>query len=55
MLSSHIQKAQIRSQDSLSEALETVLGQLKMQVSKDHDIDDDIKVSRLQAFGVYTI
>ncbi|KAJ7766862.1 Spc98 family-domain-containing protein [Mycena metata] len=43
----HAQKARINSRDTLAEALQTSYGRLKRQAAQEHDLDQEIKMSRL--------
>lgn len=41
----HIEKARVKSQDTLANALERCYGQLNEQAKGEHDLDDEIKAS----------
>ncbi|KAF7338002.1 hypothetical protein MVEN_02024100 [Mycena venus] len=43
----HAQKARVHSRDALAEALQTCYRRLKHQAAQDHDLDQEIKASRL--------
>lgn len=45
----HIEKARVKSQDTLANALERCYGQLNEQAEGEHDLDDEIKVSLLSS------
>ncbi|KAJ4465152.1 Spc98 family-domain-containing protein [Lentinula edodes] len=47
MVRGHIEKARVKSQDTLANALERCYGQLNEQAEGEHDLDDEIKKSRL--------
>ncbi|KAG7097351.1 hypothetical protein E1B28_004703 [Marasmius oreades] len=49
MIRGHIEKARIRSNDTLAQALETCYNKLTFQVEKDKDLDAEINESRLPA------
>ncbi|KAF9266306.1 hypothetical protein L218DRAFT_956662 [Marasmius fiardii PR-910] len=49
MIRGHVEKARIRSNDTLAEALETCYNELTSQIEKDKDLDAEIKESRLPA------
>ncbi|KAJ3741009.1 Spc98 family-domain-containing protein [Lentinula detonsa] len=49
MVRGHVEKARVKSQDTLADALERCHGQLNELAEGEHDLDDEIKKSRLSA------
>ncbi|KAJ3975970.1 Spc98 family-domain-containing protein [Lentinula raphanica] len=49
MVHGHVEKGRVKSQDMLADALERCSGQLKEIAEGEHDLDDEIKKSRLPA------
>ncbi|KAJ3754228.1 Spc98 family-domain-containing protein [Lentinula raphanica] len=55
MVHGHVEKGRVKSQDMLADALERCFGQLKEVAEGEHDLDDEIKKSRLPAHMQYQL